>query len=184
MKLYVVRHGQTDWNVQKRVQGSVDISLNEKGINQAKEVRDKIDLSCIDFCISSPMKRAKQTAQIICNNEISIVEDKRLKERGFGDYEGTIYDDESIKRLWNFEWDNAEHGVETLEQLFERTESFLGFLKGKYPDNKILLVTHGGLFKALYFVINGYDKTTDLLSFFPENGEVYEFNIPIRKRIK
>ncbi len=58
-KLYIVRHGKTDWNDQRLLQGLTDIALNEEGIKQTKELRKKIDLSKIDICICSPLKRAK-----------------------------------------------------------------------------------------------------------------------------
>ena len=65
MKIYVVRHGQTNWNVKGKIQGKSDIELNEKGIEQAKELKELIKNYDINLIISSPLKRAKQTAEII-----------------------------------------------------------------------------------------------------------------------
>ena len=59
-KIYIVRHGKTDWNVQGIMQGSVDISLNEEGIKQVKEMSKTIDLSSIDICMCSPLKERKK----------------------------------------------------------------------------------------------------------------------------
>ena len=64
--LYIVRHGQTDWNVRQLRQGRTDIELNETGIEQAMELRDKLKSVKIDVCYASPLKRAMKTAQIIC----------------------------------------------------------------------------------------------------------------------
>ena len=72
-KLYIVRHGKTDWNVQGLMQGSIDISLNEEGVEQAKELSKMIDLSKIDICICSPLKRAKETAELIVGNKKKII---------------------------------------------------------------------------------------------------------------
>ena len=89
MNLYVIRHGKTDWNAQSRMQGQSNIKLNQFGIEQADEVRKIIEEKNIDLIISSPLERTKQTAEII-NKEfnVEILEDKRLVERGFGDFEG------------------------------------------------------------------------------------------------
>ena len=68
MKLYLVRHGQTDWNVARKFQGDTDIPLNEKGIKQSYIVKEKLNNINIDLCISSPLSRALETAKIICDN--------------------------------------------------------------------------------------------------------------------
>ena len=85
MKIYVTRHGQTEWNVLKKVQGKADISLNEKGIEQAIQTKKELDNEKIDLIICSPLKRAKETAQIINENRnIPIIFDDRISERDFG----------------------------------------------------------------------------------------------------
>ena len=71
-KLFIVRHGETDWNVKKLLQGKTDIELNENGIKQAEELIYKLDFNNIDIVISSPLKRAKQTATIIVSNRLDI----------------------------------------------------------------------------------------------------------------
>ena len=69
MNLYVVRHGQTEWNVLKKMQGSADIPLNKTGIEQAYKMQEKLDCIDIDLIICSPLNRAKQTAEIINQNK-------------------------------------------------------------------------------------------------------------------
>lgn len=83
--LYVTRHGETDWNLYGKVQGKADIELNAKGIEQAKETMEKLKEESIDFIICSPLKRARQTAEIInLEKNIHIVFDERISERDFG----------------------------------------------------------------------------------------------------
>src|SRR5690606_40156857 len=85
----LIRHGETDWNAQRRIQGRTDIPLNEKGIQQARECRDFLKNSEWDVIITSPLKRAKQTAEII--NEalnIDLIEMDDFIEKSFGDVEG------------------------------------------------------------------------------------------------
>ena len=89
MEILLTRHGQTDWNVLKKVQGKADIELNKKGIEQAEATRDTLKNEKIDLILCSPLKRAKQTADII-NQErnIPIIIDERVSERDFGEFEG------------------------------------------------------------------------------------------------
>lgn len=92
MKLYVTRHGQTDWNEQGRIQGKIDIPLNEQGRAQARKTRDLLAHTPFDVIITSPLQRAVETATII--NEahgVKQYEDERLSERGFGTWEGHPY---------------------------------------------------------------------------------------------
>ena len=89
MVLYVVRHGETDWNKVKRVQGHTDIPLNEYGRHLARETAKGLKETRIDLAITSPLIRAKETAQIILGTrQIPLLEDPRIKEIGFGEYEG------------------------------------------------------------------------------------------------
>ena len=90
MKILVTRHGQTDWNVLEKLQGQTDIELNSVGRMQARETRDLIKNEKIDLIITSSSKRAKETAEIINENfNVDIIEDRRLMERKFGEFEGT-----------------------------------------------------------------------------------------------
>ncbi len=89
MKLLLTRHGQTDWNVAGKVQGTTDIELNETGKKQAKKTGEKLLDYNIDVIIASPLKRAKRTAEIIRGNRnIPILLDEGIKERCFGEFEG------------------------------------------------------------------------------------------------
>ena len=77
--IYVVRHGQTDWNLEGRFQGRIDIPLNEKGKSQAKKTKEKLEGIKFDKVFSSPLKRALETAKIITDEPIDI--DDRIIER-------------------------------------------------------------------------------------------------------
>ena len=158
MKIYVVRHGQTKWNLEGRIQGKTNIELNEKGREQAKTIRDLIAKYDIDLIISSPLKRAKETAEII-NSKLKcpIIFDKALEERGFGIFEGKIRKEIQDEVLNSHVLDNyylnTKYGeVEPIKETCERVWGLLNKLKENYQDKNILLVTHGGTIR----VINGY----------------------------
>ena len=86
--IYFVRHGQTDWNKAGRIQGHTNTELNNEGRKQAQIVKEKLNGIKFDKVFASPLKRAKETAQIISEQEI--VFDDRLKERCNGELEGKI----------------------------------------------------------------------------------------------
>lgn len=176
-KLYIVRHGKTSWNEKGLLQGSNDISLNEEGIKQAQELATKLDLSKIDICISSPLIRVKQTAEILVGNKLEIIYDDLLKERGFGNYEGKKINFELIGKHWDYRLNDSSNGIESIKDCLDRAKIFLDKIKKEYSNKNILIVSHGGFIKALHFNLVGYDKNTNFTSFRPENATLYEFNI-------
>lgn len=177
IKLYVVRHGKTDWNKNSLMQGRIDIELCEEGINDAIELSKIIDIDKIDICFSSPLKRAKTTAEILVNNKLDIIYDDLLNERSFGNYEGMSFDIDLIKRSWEYDLDYSENKVEPMSSCLKRAKEFINKIKKEYPNKNILVVSHAGFIKALHFNIVGYDKNTDFLSFIPKNTTIYEYEI-------
>ena len=81
MKIYTVRHGQTEWNKKGLYQGKTDVPLNEEGKKQAMLVKEKLKDKKIDLIISSPLKRAKETAEIISDGKIKIITDSLIVAR-------------------------------------------------------------------------------------------------------
>ena len=101
--IYLTRHGQTDWNVQKKVMGRCDVPLNEKGLEQAEETRKKLLDEDIDLIICSPLIRARKTAEVINKGRnIKIIYDDRLIERDFGEFEGKEIKDFDFHSYWNY----------------------------------------------------------------------------------
>lgn len=182
MKLYLVRHGQTAWNIEHRAQGHTDIPLDETGITQAKALREKIKNLDYDVVYSSPLKRATETAEIITNDEDKIIFDERLVERSFGNFEGKVVESwsnlvEGVD-IGDLSLDQISGGVETAKSILARAKDFLDDLRTKYPnDTKILIVSHGGIGKAIHFNIVDYDAPIDWSSFHLENCEVAEYEI-------
>ena len=87
MKLYILRHGKTQWNALRKVQGAADIPLAEEGISLARKVGETLKDVPFDLCFSSPLKRARQTAELVLGrkaDKIPVILDKRIKEIDFG----------------------------------------------------------------------------------------------------
>ena len=176
-KLYIVRHGKTDWNEKKLLQGKTDIELNNEGIEQAKKLRDMIDIDKIDICICSPLKRTKKTAELIVDGRIPIVYDELLLERGFGNYEGKPINFELIGQQWDYKLNDSSNNIESLHKCLERAKRFLVKINKKYSNKTILIISHGSFIKMLHFNLIGYDENTDFLSFNPKNAVIYEYTL-------
>ncbi len=173
--IYVLRHGQTNWNLECRRRGRMDIELNETGIEQAGIMKEKLADISFDICYSSPLKRAAETAEIICDDKIPIIYDGLLVERCFGKTEGTVQD--NLPHVGEFVFGKKyDDNIEPWEDVLARAKKFLEKIKNVDAKN-ILVVSHGVFLKALHFVIIGYDENTDFLSWHLENCEIKKYTI-------
>ena len=103
MDILLTRHGQTEWNVLKKVQGKANIALNETGENQALITAQNLIDEEIDLIISSPLKRALQTAEIINKTKnIPLIIDERISERDFGEFEGKETSSFNFEEFWSY----------------------------------------------------------------------------------
>lgn len=159
MKIYIVRHGQTDWNKARRIQGQVDIPLNEFGRHLARETARGLRDVRFDACFTSPLSRAKETAQIIlAGRDVPVIDEPRLEEMSFGVYEGKCCAGDNWELPENFHrfFDGpdryeAPKGGESFGQVRDRTGAFLEELarRPEYADGQILLATHGAALAGL-----------------------------------
>lgn len=144
--IYITRHGQTDWNVQKKVMGRCDEPLNETGLSQAEETREKLMDTDIDLIICSPLLRAKKTAEIINKDRnIDIIYDDRIIERDFGELEGLQTKDFDFDGYWDYYKNIQYERAENIQVFFKRIYEFLDDITEKYKDKNVLLVAHGGV---------------------------------------
>ncbi len=151
MTFYLVRHGQTDWNKEQRLQGEKDIPMNDEGIRQMEELADKlVQIGIkIDVLISSPLGRARKSAQIIADRigfTEPIIIDSDFLERNFGSLEGVRWTPElNLKDL--------EYHVESVSDLCDRATKALR----KYTftaDMNVMIVSHGAMLAAVKYVLS------------------------------
>ena len=149
--IYIIRHGETDWNKNRRFQGQTDIPLNEEGRRQAGELaRVLADIQPFDRIVSSDLGRAKETASIMSRGfGTPIHDDAGFREMDFGLWEGL--DIEAIGERWPDELRNwyesgklIVEGGETQEQLFERLWGCFRYWADKTDYQKMAIVCHGG----------------------------------------
>ncbi len=174
--LFITRHGQTDWNVLHKVQGKADISLNAKGINQDLQTKQKLESQKIDLIICSPLKRAKETAEIInSNRNIPIIYDEKISERDFGEFEGTEQENFDFEGFWSYYKNFKYQKAENIKDFFSRIYSRLDEIKSEYRNINVLLVTHGGVSIPVNCYFNGIPTEDNLLSLVLNNCEVASY---------
>ncbi len=171
-EICIVRHGNTNWNNEHRIQGWTDVELNDSGINQIEEAAINLKkIGGFDMIITSDLIRAKHSAEII-SKELSIpyFQDSSLRERKHGKLEGKTKIDIE-KEYPNLNMFTIVEGRENMREFSSRICSFFKNIKAKYGDKNIILVTHGGVIKVLYsyFIDSEYE--------YFKNGEIRFFNL-------
>lgn len=173
MKLYVIRHGETDMG-KNRVIATVEEPLNKRGKEQAINVRKELNTLKIDLIYCSPIERAKHTLELLnLKKEIPVIIEDRIKERDVGIYEKANFDDLDWEIFLGYNSDEKYSGLESMKSVYKRVSSFLDELKEEHKDKNILLVAHGGVARAIYWYFNGLDNSL----FTCENCKIYEYNM-------
>lgn len=156
-RLIVVRHGETAWNVDTRIQGHLDIPLNATGLWQARQLGDALAGEAISAIYTSDLLRARKTAQAVADaTGAALVDEPGLRERAFGSFQGRTFAEveaehpEQARRWRQRDPDYAPQGGESLRVLRERVIDTTHRLAARHPGGLVLLVTHGGVLDVLY----------------------------------
>ena len=156
-RLIVVRHGETAWNVDTRIQGHLDIPLNATGLWQARQLGDALAGEAISAIYTSDLLRARKTAQAVADaTGAALVDEPGLRERAFGSFQGRTFAEvetehpEQARRWRQRDPDYAPDGGESLRVLRERVVDTIHRLAARHPGELVLLVTHGGVLDVLY----------------------------------
>ena len=146
MMIYIVRHGETQWNAEGRIQGRRDIELNENGRRQAEAAAEALRGKTFQALITSPLSRAKQTGAILAQyaNIGEVREDARIVERDFGELDGARFTEDVRHRLYQ----EKVQGAESLEEVAERMYAAFREYVREY-EGDILVVSHGAAITAL-----------------------------------
>ncbi len=151
MDITLIRHGESEYNRIGLLQGRIDCNLSEYGIKQTQEKAKIFDCSKFDLCFCSPLKRTRQAAEILVP-QLKIIYDERIIERSLGDLESTPNSDE--KQFLLKQIDSAPTNGESINDIQERVNDFINFLKENYSAKKILVITHAGVIYAIQRVLN------------------------------
>lgn len=161
-KIFLVRHGETDWNKEDRCQGCIDIELNSEGLRQAEFVAERLLNEEIHAMYCSNLKRAYGTAQIIANRlGLSVTKSEALNEISFGDWEGLTF--EEIRKRHDYDyntWRLSPHtaifpGEGSLDNVHKRVMKYVDEIISKNEGKNILIVSHGGVIKLIILGLLG-----------------------------
>ena len=177
MKLYLARHGETDWNAERRLQGRIDIALNSIGKDQAKDLAFKLQAIHLDAIYCSALQRSIETAQYLGRTPVFVLPE--LNEQSLGIYEGVQLDGERLaefqRRRSNL--DDELDGGESRNQHRIRIRAALSRIRSAHLENsQVLIVGHGGTNSLILKEL--FDMQTDLM-FSIGNSDLFLIDLPV-----
>jgi len=141
LRLYIARHGETDWNLEHRLQGSTDRPLNETGRRQAVELADALKGIHLDAIYSSTLSRSRETARTVAGSTMTVKSLDGLRERNYGHYQGGSDTAPEYLRRSN-DWTDRLDDGESLNQLLARSRDGLAQIRREHPTGNVLIVAH------------------------------------------
>lgn len=185
--ILLIRHGETAWNAERRLQGHTDIALSEHGQRQARALADALAAEGLDLVVSSDLRRARDTAQAVASKlGIEVQVDPRLRERCYGAFEGMLYS--QVARTYPAEWEAwqardidalppaGEREAESFRQFYQRAHGAVLDWAARHPGQRIALVSHGGVLECAYRA--AHDMVLESPRTFPiKNASINRFHL-------
>ncbi|MDH7479594.1 MAG: alpha-ribazole phosphatase [Syntrophomonadaceae bacterium] len=178
MRLWLVRHGETEWNRQARYQGHSDVPLNEEGMRQALKVAERLASEPVEAVYSSDLSRARVTAEIIAaRHGAPLYVREVLRESNYGQWEGMSFKEirerfpGSIERWLDDPEGSRPPGGESLGEVRTRALAAIKEIQARHPEDTVVVVTHGGVIAMLLMTYLGEDSSF-LRRFFGKNASV------------
>ena len=163
-RLIVLRHGETAWNVDTRIQGQLDIGLNATGVRQAQQLGEALADETVAAIYASDLARARDTALAVAGPlGMEVVAEPRLRERAFGQFEGRTFADieanspDEARRWRTRDPDFEPEGGESLIVFRRRVTAVASELAARHPGALVVLVAHGGVMDVLYRAATGQE---------------------------
>lgn len=181
-RILLIRHGETAWNVERRVQGHLDIPLNGEGERQARLLGAALADEPIDVIVSSDLGRALQTAEAVAATRgMAITLDPQLRERSYGGFEGLLHSEIAARFPAEFAaWEARDvdaplppgrHPGETFRQFYRRATGAILAHAAAHPGKTVALVCHGGVLECAYRLANNLPLET------PRDFKVYNASV-------
>jgi broad specificity phosphatase PhoE len=171
LRLYIARHGETDWNLQHRLQGWTDRPLDETGRRQAAELAEVLKGIHLDAIYSSTLSRSRDTARTVAGTTMTVKSLDGLRERNYGHFQGSSDTGAEYLRRSNV-WTDSLDGGESLNQLLTRTRESLAQIRREHPTGNVLIVAHRITNQMLLRAL--LDLTPDeTVKIVQDNDEVY-----------
>ena len=177
MKITLVRHAETELNYQRKINGRKNEILNDTGRRQVLRLRDKLKDNDYDICFVSPLTRCMETALVSVGDRVEMIPDKRLIEREMGELTERPVEEYNAYLYWDYDLNKSDFGVESIHEMFNRCEDFLNYIKEKYSDKSVIVVTHSAPYRALRHLILNHKIKGKLLDGIIENCQFEEYII-------
>jgi 2,3-bisphosphoglycerate-dependent phosphoglycerate mutase len=162
LEIILVRHGETEWNHLRRIQGQIDVPLNPVGLRQADAIAQRLARRSLRALYTSDLRRASQTAAPIAAACGLVAQpDERLRERNFGEFQGSFYDElqrtspQRHQRILSRDLEFDLEGGETIPMLHRRVCEFFDELSSRHREGLVVVVTHGGVLDCAYRLATG-----------------------------
>jgi probable phosphoglycerate mutase len=188
MKLLVVRHGETQFNAERRYLGALDPELNATGISQARALNAVLPAT-LNAVVCSPLRRARQTADIVCEGRnIKPSLNEAFRERNVGVFEGLTQEEAKARfpALWaeniTRRWERAPESGETIEAVVERVLDGLRQMYGSYEGKVVALVAHGFVAKVVRAITEA--RFDDFFNWQLANGAVCELALTAKPSLE
>lgn len=170
MEILLIRHGETEWNRMRRMQGHIDIALSEEGLLQARALGVALSSEKPDAIYASDLQRARMTAQTVADaHQMPLEIDIDLRERCYGAFEGLMYEEITQRypqdfALWqardlHVRFPAGERAAETLQEFHDRSVNSVTRIARRHETGRIVIVTHGGVLDCLYRAAVGMPVT-------------------------
>jgi len=174
LRIYLARHGQTDWNLEGRTQGGIDTALNDTGRRQAQDLTARLAGIPFDAIYSSTLQRSRETADLV-RGQRQVTSLPGLGERRFGRFEGRLTSDpqtgpELERRMWSP--DDSLDGGESLNTFRDRVRTALDTIRKKHPRGSVLIVGHSYTNRMILSIVLGL-SIEQMRSFEQSNDELY-----------
>lgn len=177
MIITLVRHGQTEEDFLRKIQGTSNNLMNDTGRRECQRLKIKIKDKKYDYCYMSPLVKTVESAMILIGDRVEMIPDKRLIERGMGELEGRPEQEFNAYKFWDYDLNKNDYGVEAIQDVFGRCQDFLNYVLEKHSGKNILIVTHETPYRALRHLLLKHELKGNLLDDRIGNCSVEEFEL-------
>ncbi len=177
MKITLVRHGQTELNYEKKINGRNNELLNDTGRRQVLKLKEQLKDNNYDICFVSPLTRCMETALVSVGDRILMMADDRIIEREMGELTGRPREEFNAYLYWDYDLNKSDLGIEPIQDMFKRCEEFLNHLKELYSDKSVIVVTHSAIYRVLRHLILNHELKGKMFDSIIKNCQFEEFEI-------